>query len=137
MNLGKLCCNVSSEILYNSPNINKLVALNFHHLLVINFIKGINRDNQNKNIRIFWTNCYFCFDFCCNAWKIILSSASSRLHSTKIYQGARSGLRQFLATGISLKMMKNAFYFTSKAPFVLKIFKFLSWLFGHVAKQLH
>ena len=32
--------------------------------------------------------------------------------------------------------MKNAFYFTSKALFVLKIFKFLSWLFSHVKKQL-
>ena len=32
--------------------------------------------------------------------------------------------------------MKNAFYFTSKALFVLKIFKFLSWLFGHVSKRL-
>ena len=31
--------------------------------------------------------------------------------------------------------MKNAFYFTSKALFVLKIFKFLSRLFGHVTKQ--
>ena len=29
-------------------------------------------------------------------------------------------------------MMKNAFYFTSKAIFVLKIFKFLFCLFGHV-----
>ena len=33
-------------------------------------------------------------------------------------------------------MVKNAFYFTSKALFVLKIFKFLSSLFGHVGKQL-
>ena len=32
--------------------------------------------------------------------------------------------------------MKNAFYFTSKALFILKIFKFLSWRFGQVAKQL-
>ena len=32
------------------------------------------------------------------------------------------------------KMMKNAFYFIIKALFVLKIFKFLSWLFGHVGK---
>ena len=32
------------------------------------------------------------------------------------------------------KMMKNAFYFILKALFVLKIFKFLSWLFGHVEK---
>ena len=31
-------------------------------------------------------------------------------------------------------MMKNAFYF--KALFALKIFKFLSKLFGHVKKRL-
>ena len=43
-----------------------------------------------------------------------------------IFKGALSGLRQFLAAGSPLKMMKNAFYFTSKALFVLKIFKFLS-----------
>ena len=30
--------------------------------------------------------------------------------------------------------MKNAFYFIIKALFVLKIFKYLSWLFGHVEK---
>ena len=45
-------------------------------------------------------------------------------------------MRQFLAAENPLKMMKNAFYFTSKAFFVLKIFKFLSWFFGHVAKRL-
>ena len=32
------------------------------------------------------------------------------------------------------KMMKNAFYFILKALFVLKIFKYLSWLFGRVEK---
>ena len=31
-------------------------------------------------------------------------------------------------------MMKNAFYSTLQALFVLKIFKFLSWLFGHLEK---
>ena len=30
----------------------------------------------------------------------------------------------------TLKMMKKAFYFISKTLFVLKIFKFLSWIFG-------
>ena len=34
----------------------------------------------------------------------------------------------------SLKMIKNAFYFILKAVFVLKIFKFLSSLFGHIEK---
>ena len=41
-------------------------------------------------------------------------------------KGALSGLRQLLVTESPLKVMKNAFYFTSKAPFVLKIFNFLS-----------
>ena len=49
-------------------------------------------------------------------------------------KGALSGLIQFLATESPLKMMKNAFDFTVKALFVLKIFKFLSWLLGHVEK---
>ena len=33
-------------------------------------------------------------------------------------------------------MIKNAFYFASKALLVLKISKFLSWIFGYVAEQL-
>ena len=53
-----------------------------------------------------------------------------------IIKGTVSGLRQFLAIESQLKMMKNAFYFISKAFFVLKISKFLSLLLGHVAKQL-
>ena len=47
-----------------------------------------------------------------------------------------SSLRQLLATDVPLKMIKNAFYSTLKAQLVLKIFKFLSWLFGHVEKLL-
>ena len=50
-------------------------------------------------------------------------------------KGALLGLRQSLATESALKMMKNTFYFTSKALSVLKISKFLSWLFGHVSKR--
>ena len=43
-----------------------------------------------------------------------------------------SGLRQFLAIESTLKMMKNVFYFTSKALFILKIFKFLSELLQYI-----
>ena len=32
--------------------------------------------------------------------------------------------------------MKDAFYFILKGFFALKIFKFLSWPFGHVEKRL-
>ena len=42
------------------------------------------------------------------------------------FKGALSGLRKFLAIESPLKIMKNIFYFTLKALFVLKIFKFLS-----------
>ena len=51
-------------------------------------------------------------------------------------KGALSGLRQFLATERSLKMVKNDFYFTLKALLILEI-KFLFWIFGHVGKRLN
>ena len=40
------------------------------------------------------------------------------------FKGVLLCLRQCLATESPLKMMKDVFYFTSKAPFVLKIFSF-------------
>ena len=51
-------------------------------------------------------------------------------------KGALSGRRQFLATESSLKMVKNYFYFTLKTFLVIKIFKFLFRIFGHVEKPL-
>ena len=51
-----------------------------------------------------------------------------------IVKDALEGLRQILTAQSPLKMMKNAFYFTLKSHFVLKIFKYLSWVFGHVEK---
>ena len=52
------------------------------------------------------------------------------------FEGALSGLRQFLATESLLKMRKNAFYFTLKGLNVLKVLKSSSRLFGHVEKRL-
>ena len=65
-----------------------------------------------------------------------LQCTNSLLKTFGNIKGALPGLRQFLAIGSSLKVMKNAFYFTSKAFSVPKVFKFLSWLFAHVTKQL-
>ena len=48
---------------------------------------------------------------------------------------AVSGLRKFLATESPLKMMRNAFCFTSKALFLLKTFRFLSWFFVDVTER--
>ena len=52
-----------------------------------------------------------------------------------IAKDAVSGLEQLLATESPLKMIKNTFYFTLKALFVLKIFNFFSWLFSYVVKR--
>ena len=41
------------------------------------------------------------------------------------FKGTPSGLKQFLATENPLKTLKYAFPFTSKALFVLNMFKFL------------
>ena len=41
-------------------------------------------------------------------------------------KGALLGLRKFLASESPSKMIKNALYFTLRALFILKIFKFLS-----------
>ena len=51
-------------------------------------------------------------------------------------KGALPGLKQFWATRSPLKFMKNNFYFTLKALFVLKMFTFLSRFFGYVEKRL-
>ena len=48
------------------------------------------------------------------------------------FKGALSGLRQFLATESPFEMLKNAFYSTLKALFVLTTFKLLSLLFVRV-----
>ena len=53
----------------------------------------------------------------------IMKTYISCLNTLKrsLLTGALSGLRQLLATEGPLKMMKNAFYFTLKALFVLEI----------------
>ena len=49
---------------------------------------------------------------------------------------ALSGLTHFLATESPLKMTRGVFYFTLKAIFVLKIFKFLFQYFGRAKNGL-
>ena len=51
------------------------------------------------------------------------------------FKDALSGLRKISETKSPLKVIENAFYFTLKALFVLKIFKVLSSIFGHVEKR--
>ena len=58
------------------------------------------------------------------------------LATSLLNKGLLSDLRQFLTTEGPLKFMKNAFYFMLKAIFFLKIFTFLSSLFGHARIQL-
>ena len=53
-----------------------------------------------------------------------------------IVKGAVLPLRQFLATENRRRLKKNTFYFIFKALVVIKMFKFLSWLFGHIEKMV-
>ena len=57
-------------------------------------------------------------------------------YSWKKIRWCRSLTLTISDTWSSFKMMKNTSYFILKCLFVLKIFKFLSWLFGHVDKRL-
>ena len=64
-----------------------------------------------------------CFEF--NSVHLFLIASILGWSLYPIIKGKLSGLRQFLAAESPLKMTKNAFYFTSKAFFILKICKFL------------
>ena len=72
-------------------------------------------------------------------FRVVIKAGCSDMHLKSSYYGgqiseqygfraALSDLRQFLAIETPLRMMNTAFYFTLKSLFVLKIFKFLSWL---------
>ena len=65
----------------------------------------------------------------------LLTHVNMELITKGNIKGALEGLREFLASESPLKKMKNA-SFTLKTLFGLKIFKFLSCLFGHVGKRL-
>ena len=85
--------------------------------------------------------CNFADDATIHAGGKDLDATSSKLEqetntTTKWLKCTVSGLRQFLAFESPLKMGKNVFYFTAKALFDLKIFKFLSWVFYQVEKRL-
>ena len=98
------------------------------------------KGQQNPGIALEdFNSVYFRCDFqiprvkiCQNTNFQLTSSCESIDIPIKDIKGTLSGLRQFFVTERPLKMMKIAFYFTLKALFVLKIFKFLSSLFDHV-----
>ena len=62
----------------------------------------------------------------------VIHNFHGTIETKVVIKGALSGLRQFLATENTLKMIKNTFYFTLEALFILKIFTFLSRFFGLV-----
>ena len=84
----------------------------------------IKNDPNIKEIEIF----EYCYLYTAHADNTIffLKDENSIVNLSENFNGALSGLRQFLATETPLKMMKNVFYFILKALFVLKIFKILS-----------
>ena len=55
----------------------------------------------------------------------------------KFHNGPLSGMRQFLTTESSLKMIKNTFCFMLKALFVPEVFALLSYIFGYSKELLY
>ena len=90
---------------------------------------------ENEDYKILW-DFSIQTDHVIEAWRLDLAAVDKKRTTCKIIdfavpgdsriKGALSGLRQFLTIESTLKMIKNAFYFTSKALFDLTIFKFLS-----------
>ena len=124
-----------------------------YHALNVNSVECVSMDNQECKIRSEIINVntnepiFYPYSITINKCKGSCNTINDLYAKTcvpdaiknisfKVFKGALSGQRQFLATEIPLKMMKNDFYFTSKALSVLKIFKFLSWLFDHEVKRL-
>ena len=67
---------------------------------------------------------------------MVISVSDQSLLERPRFKGILSGMRKFLATETNLKMMNNAFYFTSKALFALMLSRCLSfWLEFLVMQQ--
>ena len=62
-------------------------------------------------------------------------SRSSMFWNLVSFKGPILGVRKILTTETTLKMMKNVFYFMTKALSILEILIFLSWLFGYEEKR--
>ena len=65
-------------------------------------------------------------EYISRGFRKIVNEAGYLVTSYLKFIGAFSSLRQFLAIESLLEIIKNAFYFTLKTLFVLKIFKFWS-----------
>ena len=85
---------------------------------------------------ILWRKSWKLFSSFLGFQVIYQRSKNNKLKDVYLPCNLIKGLGQFLITESPLKTMKNAFYFTLKAILVLKIFKFLFCLFGHVEKRL-
>ena len=95
-----------------------LIILIFHNMNKRPIQIFFTYDEKKLELKLWLVDIIWCKPFC------QLIEQSAYLDFTYI-KGILSGLRQFLATGNPLKMME-------KALFILKIFKYLSWLFGQV-----
>ena len=84
------------------------------------YIGAILSDEHTLNIKLNSLRTIFVFS------QFYKHNRSQMFFKIGALKGALSGLRQLLATECPLKIMKNAFYFTLKALFVLKTLKFLS-----------
>ena len=93
----------------------------------------IQKNNAAQKMKFSIKDIFSKYDQNCSFLLILVTFTEEILNGNFIFcamrikfKGALSGLGQSLSTETPLKLMKNAFYFTLKALFVLKIFKSLS-----------
>ena len=109
--------NIQNEIF----KIFKMLKSNMKFTRAACWINSKNKQQRKTTTLIIFLFYHYCWSLLwCNYWKSLKSD--SHLPKTIALLGSMK------------KMMKNAFYFIFKTLFVLKIFKFLCWLFGHVEK---
>ena len=118
---------------YISDEIILLKTLN-QRLKIIKY--KTNKASTNVNIKISWMTSNDGLNFRSTYLQWTFVGSIKNVDILYWFKGALSSLRQLLEIESPLKMMKNTFYFTIKALFVIKIFKFLPWLVGHVKKRL-
>ena len=98
-----------------------LQQLKVYLIQIILFVSGTLQEQATEAVRNSFKNM--------EIWKEKLETKKYEIISSKQnVKAADSGQRPFLVSESPFKKMKNAFYFTLKAFFVLKIFKIFSWL---------
>ena len=127
----------------------QITFLSYFCVLQVRSVKPLLRHDNNFNWQMDWLNCDWFKATIENVEKLVSGNLTKprqiywniqilKIPPKNFSSKSDSHLpkNSFICLNKSiLKMMKHAFYFILKALFILKIFRFLSWRFGHEGKR--